>query len=369
MPVISEYAKPKGNAEMILFGERNDDTVVELPTMEFPITYAGNIITNLYVSGNSFIGFGVQTEHLKINRRDASYNKLFYSHEVNRDILMFRVRFEGNSSYSSWNSNDLIWELVVFMDGTFMLIVEKSPRNGTDSFNNPTIGTQVLTFEQGKSYVFSLNDDGSYNVTLGSYVLYDNKYLMQDIEGVKKFDMEQNLWVLLSAPPITKAMFTEFGVGSLPNILDGLNEKAKLLLYTTSPDVIASPNDYKVKVREIVTSKPKIILQTEDFEINSKIESIEIRASTVGGDIRFAMSFDGGNTYYSTSNGSEFFLVDVSNVTDFTQNGMDAEDFSFDYAVLNTLITDKLRFAYLLTKPNLTDICKLKAVKINYEKL
>ena len=81
------------------------------------------------------------------------------------------------------------------------------------------------------------------------------------------------------------------------------------------------------------------------------------------------MSFDSGNTYYSTSDGSDFFLLDITNIPEFSQNGMDAENFIFDYTVLNTLITDKLRFAYLLTKPNLTDICKLKAVKINYEKL
>lgn len=189
MPVTSAITIPKGNQGMTLFGTRNDDSTVTLPDIGFNFNYNGTAIRQLYTSGNTWIGFGVGNEQLCINRRDASYNNLFYAKEVEYSINLFRVRFEGNSSYGSWGSNDLIWELSVFETGVIRLVIEKIPNNGTNSFVNPGIGTQALTLAAGKSYIFTPSDvtGKNYVIQEGSYIPCVSKYLMVDSEGVKNY--------------------------------------------------------------------------------------------------------------------------------------------------------------------------------------
>lgn len=371
MPVIPDFAPPKGNANMTLLNERIDDTTVAFPQMPFHFFYNKQSVDVIYSSGNTWVGFGSGTEHLDINRKDTSCNKIFYANETEHGLHTFRIRFEGNSHYSSWNINDLVWEFTVFEDGVFQLIIEKSPQNGTDSFVNPTIGTVACTFEMGKSYVFlsETGDGTAYTISAGSYVLCDNKYLMSDAEGVKAYNATLSAWGKVAEPPLTKAMFMRFGVDNLPNNLAGLLDIASVHFFTNNPKIIAEQAAYKLNVKEIITSKPQMILQTVDFpvEVEKVIESLELRTKLLGdGSIKFAISFDGGVTFYTFKAPTGFEVIDISNIETFAQSGIESNISNLDYVALNKLCGDKIRFAYLLIKPTLTDICKLKAVKITY---
>lgn len=370
MPIIPDYAQPKGNQNMTLFGERNDDTTVTLPELPFLFMYNNASCNTLFSSGNTWIGFGTGTEHLQINRRDASYNKLFYAVEEENGMQTFRVRFEGNSVYSSWGANDILWEFTVFSDGVFMLVIERSPRNGTDGFINPTVGTIPCTFETGKSYVFlSESKDGTnYTLAEGSYLPYVTKYLAQDAEGIKAFNEETGMWTVLEASVLTEELFLTFGKNSLPSILDGLLDVSTLHCYTDSTDILSEIESYKMHIYEIVTSKPKTIIQTEDFSISTQreITSLEFRYIVTGGSIAIAFSVDGGENYLTYTDGA-FVPIDISDDVTFLENGLTPQSFmNINMTEFNQIIGDKLRFAYILQKPNLTDICKLKAVKITY---
>lgn len=370
MPIIPDYAQPKGNQNMTLFGERNDDTTVTLPELPFSFMYNSVSCKTLFSSGNTWVGFGSGTEHLQINRRDASYNKLFYAVEKENGMQTFRVRFEGNSVYSSWGANDLLWEFTVFSDGVCMLVIERSPRNGTDSFANPTVGTTPCTFETGKSYVFlSESKDGTnYTITEGSYLPYVTKYLAEDDDGIKAFDEESGMWTVLEASVLTEELFLTYGTNALPSILDGLLDASTLHCYTDSTDILSEIESYKMHIYEIVTSKPKTIIQTEDFNISTEreISSIEFRYSVTGGSIAIAFSIDGGASWLTYKDGA-FLPIDIFDEAIFLENGLTPQAFmNINMAEFNQLIDDKVRFAYILQKPNLTDICKLKAVKITY---
>lgn len=370
MPIIPAFAQPNGNQNMTIFGERNDDTTVNLPQMEFSFFYNKRSVNVLYSSGNSWLGFGNGTEHLQINRRDASYNKLFYVSETDHGLHTFRIRFEGNSSYSSWGANDLVWEFTVFEDGVLQLVVEKSPRNGTDSFANPTVGTTACTFETGKSYVFASesNDGTAYTITEGSYLPCTVKILAEDSDGIKSYDSENSLWAVVGELPLTEEMFLQFGMDSLPNSVDGLRNAATLHYYTDDPLVLAETQNHKLHIWEIVTSKPKTIIQIEDFLIpqGKLIEKIEMRTNITGGKIRMALSVDGDTNWPTFIDGS-FVPLDISNTATFLANGISPDGAALlDMAVLNGIINGSLRLAYVLDKPKLTDICKLKAVKITY---
>lgn len=374
MAIISDFTLPKGSANMTLFGTRNDDGTVTLPSLPFNFPFSNSTINSLYVSGNSWLGIGSATEHLKINRRDASYNNLYYASEIEYGVNTFRIRFEGNSIYNSWNLNDLFWEATFFEDGVIVVVIEKSNNTGDDSFTCPD-GTIITTkFENGKSYVIVPQNEEftSYLIVEGSYIPSENRYLMIDENVVKSYITDENSvssWVKIADLPLTVDTFLEYGISVLPSDLSGLTATPKLMYYTDNSSVVEEKSKYKLEAMEVVTSKPKLILQKEDYVIERGqiIKSITVLTSEIGGNIRIALSFDGGNNFKTLING-DVLNVDINNSEDFLQNGMVATDFDrLDYSRLNGLINGSLRFAYILDKPLLTDVCKLKVVKIKFE--
>lgn len=375
MSVNPQYTLPKGNQGMTLFGTRNDDSTVTLPTLEFSFLYNNTSVNTIFSSGNSWIGLGAGTEHISINRRDASYNNLFYANEMEYGLKVFRMRFEGNSSYSSWGSNDLIWEFSVFEDGVMRLVVEKTPNNASDNFNNPGGTAFAVRFETGKSYIFtSQNENGTnFIVEEGTYLPCQSKFLFIDEEGVKSYLQTEELsaWSKVADEPMTEAMFIEYGVDVLPNDLTGLLSQATLCYFTDNPSIVTDIEYYTLEVKEVVTSKPKVVIQKESFQIaqNRNIDVIEVVTSETGGRIRIAVSVDNGVSYKTFSRETSSFVpINIDDVEGFLLNGIRASELiELDYDMLNQMVGETLSFAYVLEKPTLNDICKLKAVKIRYE--
>lgn len=384
MPVVSGMTAPKGNTGMTLYGTSNDDSTVTLPDMGFNFNYNGAVVRQLYTSGNTWVGFGSGSEHLCINRRDASYNRLYYLAETEYSTKLFRIRFEGNSYYSSWGANDLIWELSVFETGVIRLVVEKIPNNGSNSFNNPGVGNQGLTLAANKSYIFTPADSTGRNYTIqeGSYIPCISKYLMVDSEGVKNY--QASSWVKIGELPLTEVMFKTYGMDVVPTSLNDLiGNTPQLFYYTDNPEVKSNKTGYKLKIVEVVTTKPKLIIQDYDFIIHQgkSISRIEAVVSTTrkdaslndvatNGKVRIALSVDSGATWlcYNTTT-SAFETIDIANDDTFLLSGMQpAIPINMDYTALNNLllIDRKLRFAYIIEKPTLLDVGKIKKIKIFY---
>lgn len=387
MAVVKEYALPKGNAGMTKFGDRNDDSTVTLPDIGFDFRYNGSVVRKIYINGNSWVGFNSSSEQLKINRRDTSYNKLFYSNEIEYGVKLFRVRFEGNSSYSSWGSNNLIWEVSIFETGVIRVVIENFPNNGSNSFANPGVGTVTLKFEQGKSYIFTPeNEEGkNYVIEEGSYIPCTSKYLLVDSEGVKTYaDGEQAKWVIIGQLPLTEDMFKTHGIETVPASRIGIKDNAPTLYYyTDSQEVLDHKVNYTLRIAETTTSRRKKIIQNYDFNIHEgkSINRFEVifRSSKkdakgneeeTDGKMKIALSVDGGEnwlTYNKETSGYE--KIDINNEEEFIANGINPSSvLDIDYDGLNSLIeaSRKLRVAYIFEKPSLEDVCKLRKFKIFY---
>ena len=375
MAVVPEYTLPKGNQGMTLIGTSNDDSTITFPTLEFSFLYNNASVNTIFSSGNSWIGIGAGSEHISINRSDTSYNNLFYANETEYGLKVFRIRFEGNSYYRSWGSNDLIWEFSVFEDGVMRLVIEKTPNTASDYFSNPGGAALSVRFETGKSYIFtSQNENGTnYIIEEGTYLPCQSKFLFVDEEGVKSYVQTEELsaWSKVADPPVTETMFIEHGVDILPNDLTGLLNQATLCYFTDNPSVVTDMENYTLEVKQVVTSKPKVIIQKESFQIvqSRQIRAIEVVTSEVGGKIGIAISLDNGVSYSTFSKDTSTFVpINITNVEEFLLNGMRAGDLvDMDYEVLNQMVGETLSFAYVLEKPTLNDVCKLKAVKIRYE--
>ena len=83
-----------------------------------------------------------------------------------------------------------------------------------------------------------------------------------------------------------------------------------------------------------------------------------------------ALSTDSGTSWITYNiNTAKFETINISDIAAFLANGLNTTVLTtIDYTALNTMIAQnrKLRFAYILEKPTLNDICKLRKIKIFY---
>lgn len=367
----SSLISPKGNSGMTLLSSHNDDTTVKFPDIGFDFFYNGvNCRSTIYSSGNSWIGFSGSTEQLKINRRDAGADNIYYINETVNDKPTFRIRWEGHQSYSAWGTLDLVWELIIFNDSAMVLVIEKIPNTGTNSFENPTIGTTTLTLANNKSYAFIPNQDQgkSYTFQEGSYIQTNLKYLMVDESDIKNWDTASSSYVKVSELPLTADKFQTYG--------DDTYHKERTGIISTSPvlkiwsSLVGMPVP---KITQTIKPKPIIVNMKDDISfseayINDIINAVVTLDNTGSGIINFIVSIDSGVSW-KVWNGSSWELVDITNMQDVKSKGMsvsviqgitEAQWTSLD------LSNKKIRFAWYMEIIASTDVLKLKQIKVNY---
>lgn len=367
----SSLISPKGNSGMTLLSSHNDDTTVKFPDIGFDFFYNGvNCRSTIYSSGNSWIGFSGSTEQLKINRRDAGADNIYYINETVNDKPTFRIRWEGHQSYSAWGTLDLVWELIIFNDSAMVLVIEKIPNTGTNSFENPTIGTTMLTLANNKSYAFIPNQDQgkSYTFQEGSYIQTNLKYLMVDESDIKNWDTASSSYVKVSELPLTADKFQTYG--------DDTYHKERTGIISTSPvlkiwsSLVGMPVP---KITQTIKPKPIIVNMKDDISfseayINDIINAVVTLDNTGSGIINFIVSIDSGVSW-KVWNGSSWELVDITNMQDVKSKGMSV---SVIQGITETqwtsldLSNKKIRFAWYMEIIASTDVLKLKQIKVNY---
>lgn len=367
----SSLISPKGNSGMTLLSSHNDDTTVKFPDIGFDFYYNGaNCRATIYSSGNSWVGFTGSNEQLKINRRDAGADNIYYANETVNNKPTFRIRWEGHQSYSAWETLDLVWELIIFNDSAMVLVIEKIPNTGTNSFENPTIGTTTLTLENNKSYAFIPSQDQgkAYNVKEGSYVQANIKYLIVDGNEIKHWDTASSSYAKVSELPLTADKFQTYG--------DDTYHKERTGIISTSPSLkIWSPLAEMIapKVTQTIKPKPTIVTMKEDISfseayINDIINAVVTLDNTGSGIINFIVSVDSGVSW-KVWNSSSWGLVDTTNMQDVKSKGMSISVLQgiteAQWTSLN-LSNKKIRFAWYMEITSSTDILKLKEIRVNY---
>ena len=144
-------------------------------------TFNGSPVTNLYVSGNSYVGFGTNAEHLKVGRRDCKMFYLYRQEGLIGNTKFLKIRWQGFAQYNySSDPYALQWELFLFDDGGLFLNLVKVPTYSSH------IGTCTLTcgsrtysytVEVGTpvAYSFLLQDDGTFVVIDEEYPVAQNR--------------------------------------------------------------------------------------------------------------------------------------------------------------------------------------------------
>lgn len=138
-------------------------------------TFNGVVASNLYVSGNSFVGFGSNAEHLKICRRDGKMWYLYRQEGTIGNTKFLKIRWQGYTYYSQTSADyALIWELFLFDDGGMYLNIVQVPTNSSYLGTNQLIcGSKTYNFAVAVSTPvdYSFLSDGA-----GQFILSTDAY-------------------------------------------------------------------------------------------------------------------------------------------------------------------------------------------------
>lgn len=126
---------------------KNDDGTDTIATGITWFYFNSVQVTNLYVSGNSWIGFGASSEQLKVNRRDAA---VWYEYTETGTIGTYRflkLRWVGYSVYSATSDANLQQYDVFLLDnGQIYLNWFDVPTSSFDGTNALVCGSVTTTF-------------------------------------------------------------------------------------------------------------------------------------------------------------------------------------------------------------------------------
>lgn len=362
---------PKGNSGMTSISTHNDDSTINFPDIGFDFIYNGiNCRTTIHSSGNSWVGFTGSSEQLKINRRDAGADNIYYAKETVNDKPTFRIRWEGHQSYSTWGTLDLVWELILFNDNAMVLVIEKIPNTGTNSFENPALGTTALTLESNKSYAFIPQQDQgkAYDIKEGSYIQIDIKYLIVDGTDIKHWDTTSSSYVKVSEVPLTADKFKTYG--------DDIYHKERTGIIAASPILkIWSPSAELLtpRITQVIKPKPVIVNMNDDILFSEAyikdIMNVVVTLDNTGsGIIVFIVSTDSGVSWKAWDGGS-WILVDITNIEDVKSKGMSVAVIQgiteAQWTALG-LSDKKMRFGWYMEITASTDVLKLKQIRANY---
>lgn len=145
---------------------RNDDGVSTYPTGIDWFKFNGVTVSNIYSSGNSFLGFGVNSEQLKVNRRDCAVWDEYKETGVIGATKFFKFTWKGTSYYSSsyehTDSYQQYFEVFLFDTGQIFFRFFKVPTSYFNGTNQLTCGSQNLGYSVSSGtpveYTFTPSD-------------------------------------------------------------------------------------------------------------------------------------------------------------------------------------------------------------------
>lgn len=287
---VEEMAVDWSNAETIRNNSKNDDGTDTVTGVDW-FSYGGVVCSNLYLSGNSWFGFGSNAEHLKVNRRDAA------CYTVKREectlygyYKVLKLYWMGYSHYSA-NSTaaKLEYEVYLFDTGDIMLHMLTKPTSYVDGVYS--LGGLTYTVEQGGYVTFYLQKDGSYlavNEAADISSPYEKKYLLR--EGNVYYTVQEDVLSVVDVVELTADVFRQHGMDRIPDgaLLSGLFQP-EVLYWQDSADDLPG-----ILATVTATPPPQYIVSGLVDLTDPTVEGISGITVDVDGNPLFAVSFDGG---------------------------------------------------------------------------
>lgn len=163
-PDLRELLRTKDNLTLVRNGSKNDDGTDSMEGIDW-FKFNGNVVSDIFASGNGWIGFGSNSEQLKVNRRDQA---LYYlgreEGKVGKSIRydFLRIYWYGTSAYNASFSDSsylLEFDVVLIGTGDLYLSITKFPTSASDGSNSLT-SEETISFSPGsnRQYTFIHQD-------------------------------------------------------------------------------------------------------------------------------------------------------------------------------------------------------------------
>lgn len=289
---LSDLLNTTANMTVLRNNTAQDDGVDTVSGVEW-FTFNGATVANLYVSGNSYVGFGSNAEHLKVCKRDC---KMWYLYRQEGDVgatKFLKIRWEGYAQYNQTSSSyALAWELFLFADGGLYLNLVNVPSSssylGTSSL---TCGDNTYSYSVDTStpvaYSFLLQDDGSFVITTDEYPVIVNRvpygeceFITDAIRSVTAVKKSYISWTSILPEGTTIRVFTALSGGEYVEC-----EKDAPISCITAGDNLSNE-----------TLRVKIEMSTDDVLLTPTLQELVIQIFDAFDINVIVLTFDSGNT-------------------------------------------------------------------------
>ena len=181
------------NMECLVNNSRHDDDTMQFVGVDW-FKFNGSLISNIFVSGNSFIGLGANAEHLLVCRRDAAMYSFYREEgEIYGTYKFLKLRWEGYAQYNNTSEDvRLYYEWFFFDTGDMLLNIIKAPNAAGYLGNNRINGGMncdfTVTVTQQQYITFLHKDDNGKQFDIEYKLIdlmppFDSKYLLSDKDG------------------------------------------------------------------------------------------------------------------------------------------------------------------------------------------
>lgn len=129
---VESILNVKDNMQVLRNNTKQDDGVDTVTGVDW-FKFNNKVVDKIYVSGNSFYGFGDNTNHLSICNRDGAMYYLYREEGTLYHYYKFlKLRWEGYSYYSSTDVQyKLVHELLLFDTGDMYINIITLPTNAS----------------------------------------------------------------------------------------------------------------------------------------------------------------------------------------------------------------------------------------------
>lgn len=177
----------------VLRNNSGQDDGVDTVTGVDWFTFNGVVASKIYVSGNSFVGFGSNAEHLKICSRDGKMWYLYRQEGAIGAIRFLKIRWQGYTRYN-FTSTDvaLIWELFLFDDNGFYVNIVTVPTASSYLGTSQLVcGSKTYNFSiaagNPTQYSFICDESGTFTISNEPYPVLVNHVSYGSIEFSTEF--------------------------------------------------------------------------------------------------------------------------------------------------------------------------------------
>lgn len=283
------------NMEVIRNNSKQDDGTDSITGVNW-FTYNGTVASTIYVSGDSWIGFGSSSERLNVNRRDNAMYSLYREEGTLYGHYKFlKIRWVGYSHYNLIATNYKIEYDVILWDtgdiSLHMISIPTSYNSGTYSL--VASSTYTYTVSTSSPDVTFVKTDSGFEVSndiIDLQLPYEKRFLIKS--GSTYYTIVNNALSNISVSDLTSSTFLDNGIDYIPDY--------SLIKSLPDPQILfwADKSDLVLEDGLVVYGTPPIphivYYESQDIPSGRNIRQAEMLASD---DVLLAITFDNGQNY------------------------------------------------------------------------